>query len=109
MARPEERKSLGFTISNDGSKRHIAVKALDRFRTRVRELTCRTRGVSVDQMIEPLARYLIGWRGYFNFCQAPRMLYNLDAWIRVDSPETAYVPLAAVAERTGPLPRSAPM
>ena len=82
VARPEERKFLGFTISNDGSERRIAAKALDRFKTRVRELTCRTRGVSVDQLIEPLARYLIGWRGYFGFCQTPRVLSNLDARIR---------------------------
>jgi RNA-directed DNA polymerase len=82
VARPEERKFLGFTISNDGSERQIAAKALDRFRARVRELTCRTRGVSVDQLIEPLARYLIGWRGYFGFCQTPRVLTNLDARIR---------------------------
>ncbi len=82
VAQPEERKFLGFTISNDGSERRIAAKALDRFKTRVRELTCRTSGVSVDQLIEPLARYLIGWRGYFGFCQTPRVLTNLDARIR---------------------------
>jgi len=61
VARPEERKLLGFTITNDGSERQIAAQALDRFKTQVRELTDRTRGVSVDQLIEPLARYLIGW------------------------------------------------
>jgi RNA-directed DNA polymerase len=82
VAQPEERKFLGFTISNDGSERRIAAKALDRFKTRVRELTCRTSGVSVDQLIEPVARYLIGWRGYFGFCQTPRVLTNLDARIR---------------------------
>jgi RNA-directed DNA polymerase len=82
VARPAERKFLGFSISNDGSERRIAPKALERFKTRVRELTSRTRGVSVDQLIKPLARYLIGWRGYFGFCQTPRVLSNLDAWIR---------------------------
>ena len=82
VARPEERKFLGFSISNDGSERRIATKSLDRFKTRVRELTQRTRGVSVEQLVEPMARYLIGWRGYFGFCQTPRVLSNLDAWIR---------------------------
>jgi len=28
------------------------------------------------------ARYLIGWRGYFGFCQTPIVVRNLDAWIR---------------------------
>jgi hypothetical protein len=31
VARPEERKLLGFSISNDGSGRRIAPKALDKF------------------------------------------------------------------------------
>src|SRR5690349_22089108 len=57
VARPEERKFLGFSISNDGSGRRIAPKAIQKFKARIRELTCRTRGVSLAQLIEPLARY----------------------------------------------------
>jgi hypothetical protein len=34
VARPEERKFLGFSISNDGSERRIAPKALDTFTNR---------------------------------------------------------------------------
>jgi len=82
VARPEERKFLGFSISNDGSRRRIAPKALARFKTRVRELTRRSRGTSLPKLTEQLAPYLIGWRGYFSFCDAPRVLPNLDAWIR---------------------------
>ena len=44
VARPEERKFLGFSISNDGSERRIAPKALDKFKTQVRDMTRRTRG-----------------------------------------------------------------
>lgn len=82
VARPEERQFLGFSLSNDGSERRIAPKALDRFKKRVRDLTRRTKGVSLSKLIEELAPYLIGWRGYFSFCQTPRVLSNLDAWIR---------------------------
>src|SRR5689334_24119211 len=81
VARPEERKFLGFSISNDGSERRIAPKALDRFKERIREMTRRTRGISLSQIIEELTPYLIGWRGYFGFCQTPRVLTNLEAWI----------------------------
>jgi RNA-directed DNA polymerase len=35
--------------------------------------------VSLVQLIEPLARYLVGWQGYFGFCQTPRVLSHLDA------------------------------
>jgi RNA-directed DNA polymerase len=82
VARPEERKFLGFSISNDGSERRIAHKALDRFKTQLRKLTRRTCGVSLPKLIEKLAPYLIGWRGYFGFCQTPIVMSNLDAWIR---------------------------
>ena len=82
VARPEERKFLGFSITNDGSERRIAPTAIQRFKMRVRELTCRTRGMSLTHLVEPLARYLVGWRGYFRFCQTPRVLSALDAWIR---------------------------
>ena len=36
----------------------------------------------MQQMIADLTPYLIGWRGYFGFCQTPRVLTNLEAWIR---------------------------
>jgi hypothetical protein len=82
VARPEERKFLGFSISNDGSEQRIAPKALDKFKMQVRDMTRRTRGISLQQLIEDLTPYLIGWRGYFGFYQTPRVLTNLEAWIR---------------------------
>ena len=69
-------------ISNDGSERRIAPKALDKFKTQIRGMTRRTRGISLSQVIEELTPYLRGWRGYFGFCQTPRVLTNLEAWIR---------------------------
>jgi len=82
VARPEERKFPGFSIANDGSERRIAPKALAKFKAQIRDMTGRTRGNSLPQVIEDLAPYLLGWRGYFGFCQTPRVLTNLEAWIR---------------------------
>src|SRR6266702_3661488 len=82
VAQPEERKFLGFSISNDGSERRVTPKALDKLKTQVRDRTRRTRGISLPQLVEDLTPYLIGWRGYFGFCQTPRVLTNLEAWIR---------------------------
>src|ERR1700730_13051705 len=82
VARPEERKFLGFSISNDGSERRIAPKALNKFKAQIRDMTRRTRGISLPQLVKELAPYLLGWRGYFGFCQPPRVLTNLEAWIR---------------------------
>ena len=83
VARPHTRKFLGFTFLNRvQTKRRIAPKALHRFKERVRALTQRSRGVSGDQMIGALKRYLTGWRGYFGFCETPSVLTQLDEWIR---------------------------
>jgi RNA-directed DNA polymerase len=83
VARPGERKFLGFSFTNAGiPKRRIAPKAVDRFKERVRELTSRTRGVSIDRMAEELARYLRGWVGYFGRCETPTVLLSLEEWIR---------------------------
>jgi len=80
--RPWNRKFLGFSFTTGNvPKRRIAPKALARFKERVRELTSRTRGVSLGQMIENLSRYLQGWRGYFGHCETPSVLQNLDSWI----------------------------
>lgn len=83
VARPWERKFLGFSFTAAREpKRRIAPKTLLRFKKRVRELTKRNRGVSLERMVKQLSRYLIGWRGYFGFCQTPSVLRNLDSWIR---------------------------
>ncbi len=82
VAQPEERKFLGFTISNDGAERRIAPKALNKFKVKIRDMTSRTRGCSLEQIVGDLSPYLIGWRGYFGFCQTPRALTKLEAWIR---------------------------
>src|ERR1700675_4926853 len=82
VARPEERQFLGFSISDDGSERRIAPKALNKFKAQIRDMTRRTRGISLPQMIKDLPPYLLGWRGFFAFRPPPRGLTNLGAWIR---------------------------
>ena len=84
VARPSDRKFLGFTIIERKGvvRRTIAPKALLKFKDRVRELTGRNRGISMERMVEDLSRYLRGWQGYFGFCETPWELDRLDSWIR---------------------------
>jgi RNA-directed DNA polymerase len=83
VARPVERKFLGFSISNATEpRRRIAAKALVRFKQKVRELTSRTRGISIERMTKEVASYLRGWKSYFGFCETPSVLRKLDQWIR---------------------------
>src|SRR5271168_1785341 len=83
VARPQERKFLGFSFTGGAEpKRRIAPKALLRCKQRIRELTRRTRGISLPQMTKELASYLRGWKSYFGYCQTPSVLHGLDQWTR---------------------------
>src|SRR5215207_8977159 len=83
VAPPSRRKFLGFSFtSGRAPRRRIAPLAIHRFKARVRELTRRTSGRAFAQIVERLAAYLIGWRGYFGFCETPSVLRALDEWVR---------------------------
>ena len=82
VARPWERKFLGFSVTSERvPRRRVAPKALERFKERIRELTRRTRGVSLERMVKEATTYLQGWRAYFGYCQTPSVLQHLDEWI----------------------------
>jgi RNA-directed DNA polymerase len=83
VARPWERKFLGFSFTSGRQpKRRIAPKAVGRFKERIRELTYRTRGVSIERMAGDLTQYLRGWLGYFGKCETPSTLQGLEEWTR---------------------------
>src|SRR3954453_6923114 len=84
VAQPQERKFLGFSFTGSLEvKRVIAPKALDRFKKRVRDITRRAKGVSIEATVAKLAPYLRGWRGYFGFCETPEVLISLIRWVRL--------------------------
>lgn len=83
VARPGERKFLGFSFTSGREpRRRVAPAALERCKERVRDLTRRTRTVGLERMVKELAEYLTGWKGYFGYCQTPSVLGELDSWIR---------------------------
>jgi RNA-directed DNA polymerase len=82
VARPWHRSFLGFTVKDDPAfRRCVADKAVARFKDRVRELTRRHRGVSLEKMIADLNPFVRGWAGYFGLSQWHE-LPSLDGWIR---------------------------
>jgi RNA-directed DNA polymerase len=82
VAHPWQRKFLGFSFTRKPRpRRKIAPQALTRFKQRVAELTDRHQGRALSEVIERLALYLRGWRGYFGFCETPSVLRDLDSWI----------------------------
>jgi RNA-directed DNA polymerase len=84
VAQPQQRKFLGFSFTAGPEiKRAIAPKALTRFKDRIREITRQAKGVSIETTVKRLATYMVGWRGYFGFCETPDVLINLTRWVRL--------------------------
>ena len=83
VAEAWEGEFLGFSISRGPArKRGVGPKALQRFKDRIRELTRRSRGVSIHKVVYDLGRYLRGWIAYYGFVDARYALRDLDSWIR---------------------------
>ena len=78
------RKFLGycFWASKDEAKRAVATQALDKLRERIRQLTRRTRGRSLEQIAADLRDYVPGWKSYFRLAQTPTVMRELDEWLR---------------------------
>ena len=79
------RKFLGFSFwmaPKGVVKRRIARKAVMAFRQRVRWLTRRSGGRSMQQVVDGLRPLLLGWRAYFRLAQTTGVWRELDEWIR---------------------------
>lgn len=83
VSRPWLRKFLGFTYFHmcGQSKVRIHAKTLKRFKDKVRELTSRSRGKSLKQVIQELNQYFFGWWGYFRLTEVKSFLKGLKTWI----------------------------
>ena len=79
------RKFLGYALwvaKGKEVKCAVAYKALDNFKARIRQLTRRSGGRSMAQVVEKLRSYVLGWKGYFGMSQTPRVWRELDEWMR---------------------------
>lgn len=81
--RVSKRKFLGFSFTiGKQVKRRIAPQAIKQFKAKVRYLTQRATGKSLDDIMNELTKYLKGWITYFGFCETPSVLRKLDNWLR---------------------------
>lgn len=81
VARPSERKFLGFSFTAERESRiRIALESRRRLADQVRELQHRGRGRSLAHVIEDLNPLLRGWIGYFRIAETPSVLKELDSW-----------------------------
>ena len=84
VAKATERKFLGFSFYRYKGqvKRCVARKAVQAYKDRVRQLTRRSGGKSIEQVVEKLRTYQLGWKNYFRLSETPRVFLGLDEWLR---------------------------
>ncbi len=82
VARPWERKFLGYSLTAKALKIRIAKPSIDRLRLAVGEICAQGRGRALTDTIERLNPILRGWMNYFSLTQSHRPIEELDAWVR---------------------------
>jgi RNA-directed DNA polymerase len=79
------RKFLGYAFwaaPGGAIKRRVADRPMAAFKHRIRQLTRRSGGRSMAEVVERLRSYVLGWKAYFRLAQTPRVWKELDQWMR---------------------------
>ena len=79
------RKFLGYAFwATPGKviKRRVASKPMETFKQRIRQLTRRSGGRSMQDVADRLRPYVLGWKAYYRLAQTPRVWEELDQWMR---------------------------
>lgn len=81
VRRVEETNFLGYRLLNGG---HLGLSRASerRFKAKVREITSRRRGISLERMVSELNAVLRGWLGYFRLARMKGKLVNWMGWIK---------------------------
>jgi group II intron reverse transcriptase/maturase len=81
---PLKLKFLGFALYELRGKAGIRphVKSLKKFKERIRELTSRKQGASIEIILAKLKRYTIGWLGYYSIADMKSRIEEFNGWIR---------------------------
>lgn len=85
VARAWERTFLGYSFyiaAGRTIRYRVAPTALAEMKNRVRVLTSRTGGRSMERVAQDLRSYLVGWKNYFQLAETPKAFRELDEWIR---------------------------
>jgi group II intron reverse transcriptase/maturase len=84
VARPWERKFLGFTFYRNDKRTGIRIhpKSVKRLTDKIREELNRNRSISMEERLERLSKITVGWVRYFGLAQAKEVIRRIDEWMR---------------------------
>jgi RNA-directed DNA polymerase len=83
VAEPQKRSFLGFSFTGgEYRKIRFAPKSVKNFKRKVKRITGRSRGITLERMIQELNGYTRGWMGYYRIAETPTVLADLECWIR---------------------------
>jgi RNA-directed DNA polymerase len=77
-------KFLGFSFYKHKGEMliRVAFRSLEKFRDKLRRLTKRTRSGKLEDIIQAINEYTVGWIGYYRQANTPSVYADLDSWIR---------------------------
>jgi len=81
ICEPRELNFLGHSILQDGGL-GISRESLARFKQKLRRFTQRSKGISLEQLIQGLNPVLRGWLNYFRLARMKKSLSRLEGWLR---------------------------
>jgi RNA-directed DNA polymerase len=73
---------LGFSFKGNRGTIQVSEKSTQKFKHRIRELTGRSRGISMDHRFSLLRSYVRGWMGYYGLAAQLKLFDRLDQWLR---------------------------
>ena len=78
------RKFLGYSFYfvKDGVEIRIHEKSYERFKTKIREITNRNTGISMEMRLKKLNEVTVGWLNYISVAKAKGKIVELEQWIR---------------------------
>ena len=79
---PEEFEFLGFAFRKSRATINVSTKSVQRFKHRIREITGRSRGISMEHRLSLLRSYVRGWMGYYGLASQLKLFDRLDRWLR---------------------------